>query len=230
MALSFLTPAKIRTRQGYKNLSYLSYLVCVTRSRPWRLFRQWRPRSVGASVKSNPHFWLPHVSVFQSEKQTRTHIRRLICAFVFLFAIRSIFRDICSYLYKQQHDIMYLMICAPSEDSNQPAHLHSLIRDLAVRPKKTKLGPWLAGERPAKTQIRLRFCAVWYESSLCTNDKVHYLMLRLTRRSYIWGQIKKFKSFQTESCRITPHYPKWSPRKILENEENCLPVADSSMC
>ena len=50
--------------------------------------------------------------------------------------------------------------CAPSEDSDQPGHLPSLIRVFAVRMKK------LHTERTAKTLIRLGGCPGWSESLL----------------------------------------------------------------
>ena len=53
--------------------------------------------------------------------------------------------------------------CAPSEDSNQPGHLPSLIRVFAVRMKKVCLVPI---KRTAKTLIRLGGCPGWSESSL----------------------------------------------------------------
>ena len=39
-------------------------------------------------------------------------------------------------IYEPPHDKTNKMICAPSEDSDQPGHLPSLIRVFAVRMKK----------------------------------------------------------------------------------------------
>ena len=41
---------------------------------------------------------------------------------------------------KPQHEKMYLLTCVPNEDSNQPAHPPSLVRNIAVRMKHCILG------------------------------------------------------------------------------------------
>ena len=51
------------------------------------------------------------------------------------------------------------MTCAPSEDSDQPGHPPSLIRET--------LGPWLFIECTAETLIRLGGCLGWSASSPC---------------------------------------------------------------
>ena len=55
--------------------------------------------------------------------------------------------------------IWYKLACAYNEDSNQSAHPHNLIRVLVFSPVET-LDHWLPVERPSKTLIRLRRCAV----------------------------------------------------------------------
>ena len=91
--------------------------------------------------------------------------------------------------YEPPHDKSNKMICAPSEDSDQPGHPHSLIRVFAVRMKKHwalnyllsahsedsdqtgRMLHWAhrsfywfchaaAHMRKTKTQISLRICAV----------------------------------------------------------------------
>ena len=55
-----------------------------------------------------------------------------------------------------RHDKTNKMICAPSEDSDQPGHPTSLISQRC--PPEAKLGPKLPTERTAKTLIRLGGC------------------------------------------------------------------------
>ena len=52
----------------------------------------------------------------------------------------KIFREI-DIINEPLHDKSYKMKCAPSEDSYQPGHSHSLIRVFAVRTKE----PWVLG-------------------------------------------------------------------------------------
>ena len=57
------------------------------------------------------------------------------------------------------------MACAPSEDSDQPGHLPSLIRVFAVRMKKALVSSYpLSSQR--RLLIRLGGCPGWAESSL----------------------------------------------------------------
>ena len=66
--------------------------------------------------------------------------------------------------------------CAPSEDSDQPGHLPSLI---SLRcPHEETLGPQLPTECTAKTLIRLGGCPGWSQSSL----GAHAILLVLS-----WG-------------------------------------------
>ena len=61
----------------------------------------------------------------------------------------------------------YLLPRAPNEDSNQPAHPHSLIS--LHCPHEETLHPWLFKMRTMKILIRLRVCASSSESSLDTH-------------------------------------------------------------
>ena len=58
------------------------------------------------------------------------------------------------------HDKTYKMACAPSEDSDQPGHLPSLIRVFTVHHEES-LGPYLPTECTTKTLIRLGECPGW---------------------------------------------------------------------
>ena len=77
-----------------------------------------------------------------------------------------------------RHEKNNKMICAPSEDSDQPGHLPSLIRVCAVRLKQN----WVLSY-PMSAQRRLSGCPGWSESSLET--KVILLVLS-------WGGSKCF--------------------------------------
>ena len=69
------------------------------------------------------------------------------------------------------------MICASSEDFDQPGHPPSLIRVFAVRMKK----PWVLSY-PLSTQwrlIRLGGCPGWSESLLGSHHFVGFVMLHL---------------------------------------------------
>ena len=71
-----------------------------------------------------------------------------------------------STLFEPHCDKTNKRACAPSEDSNQPGHLPSLIRVVAVRLKKSRSLSY-----PLSTQrrlIRLGGCPGWSESSLGT--------------------------------------------------------------
>ena len=52
---------------------------------------------------------------------------------------------------------MYLLTCAPNEDSNQSVHPHSLMRVFVVRMKKF-LYPWQSKIGPVKLLLRLHEC------------------------------------------------------------------------
>ena len=62
--------------------------------------------------------------------------------------------------------IRYWLACAYSEDSNQSAHLHSLIRILVFCLRN--VCPWLSIEHSSKTLIRLCGCAGWSVIDLLT--------------------------------------------------------------
>ena len=69
--------------------------------------------------------------------------------------------------YEPHHDKTNKVACAPSEDSDQPGHLPSLIKVFTVRMKKA----WVLSY-PLSTQlrlIRLGGCAGWSESLLGTH-------------------------------------------------------------
>ena len=61
------------------------------------------------------------------------------------------------FAYEPARDKTNKMTCVPSEDSDQPGHLPSLIRIFAVHIEET-LCPKLPNERTAKTLIRLGGC------------------------------------------------------------------------
>ena len=79
---------------------------------------------------------------------------------IMLFYSHSVFT-----LNEPQREKTYLLICAPNNDTNQFAHLRSLIR-VFVLPREETLYPWLSKIRPEKILIRRRICAGWSESSL----------------------------------------------------------------
>ena len=62
------------------------------------------------------------------------------------------------------HDKTNKMACAPSEDSEQPGHLPSLIRVFAVHTKKTWVLSYPLSAQPRL--IRLGWCPGWSESLL----------------------------------------------------------------
>ena len=81
-------------------------------------------------------------------------------------AIRNGFWSGFNMKIEPRHDKTIKMICAPSEDSDQPGHPPSLISQHC--PPEAKVGPKLPIERTAKTLIRLGGCPGWSESSLGT--------------------------------------------------------------
>ena len=98
------------------------------------------------------------------------------------------YNDICNGFWsgfnmkvEPRHDKTIKMICAPSEDSDQPEHPPSLISQSC--PPEAKFVPKLPNERTAETLIRLGGCPGWSESSLGT--KVILLVLS-------WGGSKCF--------------------------------------
>ena len=75
------------------------------------------------------------------------------------------------------HDKTNEMACVPSEDSDQPGHLPSLIRVFALRMKKASVLSYPI-ECTSKTLIRLGECSGWSESS----PGAHAILLVLS-----WG-------------------------------------------
>ena len=75
------------------------------------------------------------------------------------------------------------MACAPSEDSDQPAHPINLVRVFAVHMKKV----WV--ERTAKTLIRLGGCPGWSESSMGAQSFCWFCheAAQMTSRKVIWS-------------------------------------------
>ena len=61
-----------------------------------------------------------------------------------------------SFTFEPEHDKTYKITSAPSEDSDQPGHLPSLISLHCLH--EEALGPKLSFERTAKTLIRLGGC------------------------------------------------------------------------
>ena len=95
------------------------------------------------------------------------------------------------------HDKTNKMICAPSEDSDQP--------NQSLRcPHEESVGPQLLIERTAKTLIRLGGCPGWSES--LPGAQVILLVLS-------WGSSNKFKSLRQseEKCQAREQYchTKW---------------------
>ena len=66
--------------------------------------------------------------------------------------------------FELPHDKTHKMTFEPSEDSDQPVHLPSLIRVFAVRMKKLWVLSYPIGEQ--RSLIRLGRCPGWSESSL----------------------------------------------------------------
>ena len=81
------------------------------------------------------------------------------------------------YHNQSPYDKTNKMICAPSEDSDQPGHPLSLIRIYAVRMKKHS-----ALKRTLKTMIRLGGCPGWSVSSL----GAHIILLVLSYGDWLW--------------------------------------------
>ena len=65
--------------------------------------------------------------------------------------------------YESQRERTYRLKYAPNDDSNQPAHSHSLI-SLSC-PQEETLHQWLSKMQQVKILIRLRESAGWSESS-----------------------------------------------------------------
>ena len=49
---------------------------------------------------------------------------------------RQVMHSVGIYVYETQSESTYLLTCASNEDSDQPPHLHSLVRVFVVRMKK----------------------------------------------------------------------------------------------
>ena len=91
------------------------------------------------------------------------------------------------------HDKTNKIVCAPSDDSDQPGHPHSLIRVFAVRMKKA----WDL-ERRAKTLIRLGGCPGLSESSLGAQI-ILFVLLR-------GGSVYPFHQWRSPSNAIWDHF------------------------
>ena len=63
--------------------------------------------------------------------------------------------------YELPHDKTNKMVCAPSEDSDQPGHPPSLIRVITVRLKKAWVFSYPLATHWAKTLVRLGGCPGW---------------------------------------------------------------------
>ena len=103
------------------------------------------------------------------------------------------------------HDKTNKVACAPSEDSDQPGHLPSLIRAFAVRMKK----PWVLSY-PYSTQrrlIRLGGCQGWSESSLGALSFLAHLSQRLTRWAYSIPMVRRPSVVVVVGRR--PHFQTW---------------------
>ena len=79
---------------------------------------------------------------------------------------------------------------APSEDSDQSAHLYSLIRVFAIR-LKTLFGHWLPKECRAKTLIRLLGC---------TYDFAGFVMIQL--KLHDWPRLLKFRQCTAKLAKL----------------------------
>ena len=123
------------------------------------------------------------------------------------FALKLVY-TVYQDLYEQPHDKTNKMACAPSEDSDQPGHLPSLIRVFPVCMKKVQILSY-----PLSTQqrlIRLGGCPGWSEWSL----GAHVFLLRLKylgplRWSTFFAGIKLWEShtcsvWQWLFCRTFP--------------------------
>ena len=120
-------------------------------------------------------------------------------------AIRNGFWSCFNMKIEPRHDKPNKMICAPSEDSDQPGHPPSLIRISAVRLKQTWAlsypvcaqrrlwSDWVECPGWSETLIRLGGCPGWSESSLGT--KVILLVLS-------WGGSKCFFLESTYAAHI----------------------------
>ena len=108
----------------------------------------------------------------------------LVCRFILLyesifliFAWKRLLQHDIS-CYEPSHDKTNKMACAPSEDSDQPGHLPSLIRVFAIRMKKA-----LALSYPLSAQRRL--CTDWADAQadlslrLAHSHFVGFVMRRL---------------------------------------------------
>ena len=94
------------------------------------------------------------------------------------------FRYVPVYLYRRSHIWACAWqnlkkSCVPSEDSDQPVHLPSLIRVFAVRMKKHWVLSNPLSACTVKTLIRLAGCPGWSEFSLGTHQFVGFVMLQL---------------------------------------------------
>ena len=86
-------------------------------------------------------------------------------------------------LNEQQRWETYLRTCAPNEDSDQPAHLLSLIRISTWRISDSQgCRVFSCGQR---TLNRLGGCPDWFESSLGSRQKIRFLTLRLICAFYL---------------------------------------------
>ena len=105
------------------------------------------------------------------------------------------------------HMCRQLLICAPNDDSNQPAHSRSLI---SLRcPHEETLHPWLSKMRPVKTLIRLRECAGWSETSQGALIRRYVF---LTLRVILWT-LREVRPWQ--SCTCNHPYVKWNLKRTF---------------
>ena len=143
---------------------------------------------------------LTHNLLFFRENNACYYAFDILLKDIFWGAFYSIWENICVIDYMILSDTIWaktwkkkLLTYATSEDSDTPAHSHSLIRVFAVRMKKLcnfeyskkrlvsfrfesflsaweTLHPWLFKSYPIKIMTRMLECAGWSESSLDVHD------------------------------------------------------------
>ena len=101
----------------------------------------------------------------------------------------------CLIAFEPGHSMSYNIACAPSEDSDQPAHPRSLIRVFAAHIVEPRIHSVF--RRTAKTLMSLCGCAGWSESSLDAYE-IHLCTLgMLCPGSFVSG---KNRNIQTCIC------------------------------
>ena len=120
-------------------------------------------------------------------------------------AIRNAFWSGFNMEIEPRHDKPNKMICAPSEDSDQPGHPPSLI-SFRRCPPEANLGPKLPSERTAKSLIRLGGCPGWSETLIrlggCPGWSKASLGTKVILLALSWGGSKCFFLESTYAAHI----------------------------